>query len=82
MKIKKSKLEFITVVIQIRKTSSLDPDKFEERVENTAEGEKKIKEYLSKGYVYQWGKSPEGEIKRDYYPPHQIEKVTLVLKYT
>ena len=81
MKAKESKLEFIVVIVQLKKTSTLDPDKFEERVESVAEGEKRIKKYLLEGYVYQWGKS-EGKVIRDYYPAHQIEKATLTLQYT
>jgi len=80
MKTKKSKLISTKVVIQLKRNDLTDPDKFEEQVEDAAEGEKKIKEYLSNGYIFQWGKT-EGRVERDYFPPHQIERVTLVLEY-
>ena len=80
MKVKKSKLISIKVIIQLKRSDHTDPEKFEEQVKDTAEGEKKIKEYLSNGYIFQWGKA-EGIVERDYFPPHQIEKVTLALEY-
>ncbi|MCK5614817.1 hypothetical protein KAR91_73830 [Candidatus Pacearchaeota archaeon] len=81
MKTKKNKLISIKVIIQLKRNDPTDPDKFEELVKNAAEGEKKIKEYLSNGYIFQWGET-EDKVERDYFPPHQIERATLVLEYT